>query len=111
MTEDYKPTDNAVAERINGIIKVERLYRQGLFETIERAASVIERYIYFYNYRRPHMSVGYKTPGIVHGEKETQIQMWRNKRKPVKSNEKEMDTIALQSRTTNLSEGLCSAQR
>ncbi|UVS66729.1 hypothetical protein NXX37_06810 [Parabacteroides distasonis] len=38
MTEDYKPTDNAVAERINGIIKVERLYRQGLFETIERAA-------------------------------------------------------------------------
>ena len=111
MTEDYKPTDNAVAERINGIIKVERLYRQGLFETIERAASVIERYIYFYNYRRPHMSVGYKTPGIVHGEKETQIKMWRNKRKPVKSNEKEMDTIALQSRTTNLSEGLCSAQR
>ena len=98
MTEDYKPTDNAVAERINGIIKVERLYRQGLFETIERAASVIERYIYFYNYRRPHMSVGYKTPGIVHGEKETQIKMWRNKRKPVKSNEKEMDTIALQSR-------------
>ena len=111
MTEDYKTTDNAVAERINGIIKVERLYRQGLFETIERAASVIERYIYFYNYRRPHMSVGYKTPGIVHGEKETQIKMWRNKRKPVKSNEKERDTIALQSRTTNLSEGLCSAQR
>ncbi len=106
-----EPTDNAVAERINGIIKVERLYRQGLFETIERAASVIERYIYFYNYRRPHMSVGYKTPGIVHGEKETQIKMWRNKRKPVKSNEKERDTIALQSRTTNLSEGLCSAQR
>ncbi len=23
MTEDYKPTDNAVAERINGIIKAE----------------------------------------------------------------------------------------
>ncbi|RHD00003.1 hypothetical protein DW814_08245, partial [Parabacteroides distasonis] len=43
-------------------------------------------------------SVGYKTPGIVHGEKETQIKMWRNKRRPVKSNEKEMDTISLQSR-------------
>ena len=25
MTEDYKPTDNAVAERINGIIKSERI--------------------------------------------------------------------------------------
>lgn len=82
MTEDYKPTDNAVAERINGIIKVERLYRQGLFETIERAASVIERYIYFYNYRRPHMSVGYKTPGIVHGEKETQIKCGGIKENP-----------------------------
>lgn len=24
MTEDYKPTDNAIAERVNGIIKMER---------------------------------------------------------------------------------------
>ena len=73
MTEDYKPTDNAVAERINGIIKVERLYRQRAVRDHRGVRSVIERYIYFYNYRRPHMSVGYKTPGIVHGEKETQI--------------------------------------
>jgi hypothetical protein len=28
MTEDYKPTDNALAERINGIIKSESAYRQ-----------------------------------------------------------------------------------
>lgn len=27
MTEDYKPTDNAIAERANGIIKVECVYR------------------------------------------------------------------------------------
>ena len=27
MTEDYKPTDNAIAERVNGIIKQEWLYR------------------------------------------------------------------------------------
>lgn len=27
MTEDYKPTDNAIAERVNGIIKVESVYR------------------------------------------------------------------------------------
>ena len=26
MTEDYKPTDNAIAERVNGIIKEEWLY-------------------------------------------------------------------------------------
>ena len=28
MTEDYKPTDNAIAERVNGIIKQEWLYRR-----------------------------------------------------------------------------------
>lgn len=118
MTEDYKPTDNAVAERINGIIKEERLYRQGLFETIEHAASVIERYIHFYNHRRPHMSVGYKTPGMAHREKGVQIKMWRNKKEPVKSDEKEMDAISLQRqnnesgrRYMSLSEGLCQAQR
>lgn len=27
MTEDYKPTDNAIAERVNGIVKQEWLYR------------------------------------------------------------------------------------
>ena len=26
MTEDYKPTDNAIAERFNGILKVESVY-------------------------------------------------------------------------------------
>ena len=28
MTEDYKPTDNAIAERFNGILKVESVYPQ-----------------------------------------------------------------------------------
>ena len=26
MTEDYKPTDNAIAERVNGILKTECIY-------------------------------------------------------------------------------------
>lgn len=47
MTEDYKPTDNAVAERVNGIIKVERVYRQRYFNGIEHARKVIERYIHY----------------------------------------------------------------
>jgi transposase InsO family protein len=44
MTEDYKPTDNAVAERTNGIIKVECVYRQKCFNSFEHACRVIERY-------------------------------------------------------------------
>ena len=52
MTEDYKPTDNAVAERVNGIIKVERVYRERQFNDIGHAENVIGRYIHFYNYHR-----------------------------------------------------------
>ena len=28
MTEDYKPTDNAIAERVNGTIRTELIYRK-----------------------------------------------------------------------------------
>ena len=51
MTEDYKPTDNALAERVNGIIKGESVYRQDRrFETYEEALEQIERFILFYTH-------------------------------------------------------------
>ncbi len=63
MTEDYKPTDNALAERVNGIIKGESVYRQDRrFETFEEALEQIERFILFYNSKRPHYSIGLQTP-------------------------------------------------
>ena len=37
MTEDYKPTDNAIAERVNGIIKTEVVYREHRFKTYQDA--------------------------------------------------------------------------
>ena len=79
MTEDYKPTDNAIAERVNGIIKVESIYKQHRFNSMEHARNVIGRYIHFYNYRRPHMSIGYKIPAVVHLEQGEQKRMWKNK--------------------------------
>ena len=66
MTEDYKPTDNAIAERFNGILKVESVYPQRLLPTFEYARNFIPRFIQFYNYRRPHMSIGYKAPAVAH---------------------------------------------
>ena len=59
MTEDYNPTDNAIAERANGIIKTETVYSRKTFNGLEHARNVIGRFIHFYNYRRPHMSIGY----------------------------------------------------
>lgn len=56
MTEDYKPTDNAIAERINGIIKQEWLYRMKRPMDLQHAREIISGIIDFYNTRRPHMS-------------------------------------------------------
>ncbi len=90
MTEDYKPTDNAVAERINGIIKAESSHPRGRFNDIGHARNAIGRYIHFYNYRRPHMSIGYKIPAVAHLEKGIQKKMWQKKKYPsTSSNKKE----------------------
>ena len=62
MTEDYKPTDNAIAERVNGIIKQEWLYRMKRPENLDEARRIISDIIGFYNNKRPHMSNGMKTP-------------------------------------------------
>lgn len=62
MTEDYKPTDNAVAERVNGIIKQEWLYRMKRPKDFEEAKHKISSIIDFYNTKRPHMSNGMLTP-------------------------------------------------
>lgn len=56
MTEDYKPTDNAIAERVNGIIKQEWLYKMGPPHDLEEAREWITDIIEFYNTKRPHRS-------------------------------------------------------
>lgn len=111
MCEDYKPTDNAVAERVNGIIKVESVYRQKCFNSFEHAHRLIERYIHFYNYQRPHMSIGYKTPAAVHLEQGEQKRMWRNKIYPKKQTENENNSVSLPSQIKSMDEGICQYAR
>ena len=106
MTEDYKPTDNAIAESVNGKIKVESVYRQR-FNSFEHAYRIIERYIHFYNCRRPHMSIGYKIPAVVHLEQGEQKRMWKNKIYPKKETENENNVVSLPSRTNSPGEGVC----
>lgn len=79
MTEDRKPTDNAVAERVNGIVKDECVYRRPRFACVEHAREVVGRFIRFYNERRPHMSIGYKTPSVAHMERGVQRRVWKDK--------------------------------
>ena len=107
MCEDYKPTDNAVAERVNGIIKVESVYRQKCFNSFDHARNVISRYIHFYNYYRPHMSIGYKIPAVVHLEQGEQKKMWKNKIYPKKDSTNENNSVSLPGRTNSPGEGVC----
>lgn len=61
MTESGDPKDNAVAERVNGIIKNE-LLKDMEFHSIEEVKSAVAAAIRFYNNERPHMSLDWKTP-------------------------------------------------
>lgn len=61
MTQSGDPRENAVAERINGIIKNELLEGQ-IFINYEIAYQKIEKAIYIYNEKRPHSSCQMLTP-------------------------------------------------
>ena len=78
MTEDYKPTDNGIAERVNGIIKTEKLYRMPLYGSMRDAKKGIGRFIAFYNDRRPHMSINYQTPSQAHRQDGPQRKRWKS---------------------------------
>ena len=61
MTECGDPKDNAVAERVNGIIKNELLMGM-TFRSIDEVKKAIATAVDFYNNERPHMSLDWKTP-------------------------------------------------
>ena len=77
MTQSGDPLENAVAERTNGILKTEWLYKMKI-PTIEKCKEEMKRIISFYNTERPHMSIGNKTPEVVHAEDGAQKRCWRN---------------------------------
>ena len=77
MTQSGDPLENAIAERANGILKVEWLYKMTL-ATRDECRSVLMRIIDFYNTQRPHMSIGMQTPEVVHGQTGEQQRRWKN---------------------------------
>lgn len=57
--------DNAIAERINGILKDEYLL-DSEFVNFDHALSATKQAVYLYNYKRPHWSLNLKKPAEVH---------------------------------------------
>jgi len=61
MSEKGNPYENAIAERVNGILKDEFLLSE-TFKNKEEAMKAVKEAIKTYNELRPHMSINYKTP-------------------------------------------------
>lgn len=78
MTESYDPYQNAVAERINGILKHEFIL--GITTSdLKLMQKLIDQSVYIYNEERPHLSCSMKTPNLMHRQKTIKIKSYKNK--------------------------------
>ncbi len=76
MTESGNPRDNAVAERVNGILKMELLKEN--YDNIDIAHKSIKQAVQIYNALRPHSSINMLTPEIAHRMTGMIKRRWKN---------------------------------
>jgi putative transposase len=77
MTQNGDPYENALAERVNGIIKTEfNLHTSTL--GFEQTKQQIDKSIKVYNELRPHASCDYLTPNQAHLQSEKLNKRWKN---------------------------------
>lgn len=77
MTENGDPLENAVAERINGILKTEwinEMRLKSLKDTMFQVRNIID----IYNSQRPHSSIEMLTPNQAHLETRPLKRLWKN---------------------------------
>nr|WP_261387374.1 integrase core domain-containing protein [Chitinophaga pinensis] len=80
MAEKGNPYENAIAERVNGILKTEFALDR-LFKNYETVVAVVAESIHIYNDQRPHTSCDYLTPNQAHAKQGELVRRWRNKKK------------------------------
>jgi putative transposase len=73
MTENGDPLENAIAERVNGILKDEYLNQYQNLTTLQ-----LEKSIEKYNNKRPHLSCDMLTPELAHRASGTLKKRWKN---------------------------------
>ncbi len=76
MTEKGDPYENAIAERVNGILKEEFALDKD-FESIEQAKGVVRKSINTYNRLRPHLSCEFLTPEVAHQQQGVLKAKWK----------------------------------
>lgn len=65
MTEENHIYENALAERVNGILKDEFMLGETL-ASFEVACQMVKEAVNIYNTKRPHQSLGYEKPSVRH---------------------------------------------
>lgn len=76
MTESYDPYANAVAERVNGILKQEFLLEEYDVK-LPVMKELVKDSIGIYNTRRPHFSCYMKTPEQMHNQAQIRIRSYK----------------------------------
>ncbi len=76
MTQSDDPRENAIAERVNGILKDELLDKVHL--NYKQAVRNVALAISIYNHQRPHGSIDYLTPIEVHFRSGELKRRWKN---------------------------------
>lgn len=79
MTEKYDPYENAIAERINGILKQEFNIAQKI-EDFTVKKKLIKNAIEIYNNIRPHLSNEMLTPIQMHAQKKLRPKQYKSKK-------------------------------
>jgi len=78
MTETYDPYQNAIAERVNGILKHEFIL--GITTSdLGLMKKLIQQSIDIYNNERPHWSCWMNTPAFMHNQKNIEIKTYKIK--------------------------------
>lgn len=76
MTEKSDPLENAVAERVNGILKQEYLLEK--YRNLPEARRAVAEAVSFYNHERPHLSIDMLTPAEAHDQTGELKKHWKN---------------------------------
>lgn len=71
MTDGYDCYQNALAERVNGILKEEFLINT--CKNGEELKKLVKESIEIYNNQRPHLSLKFKTPNFIHEKAEDEL--------------------------------------
>jgi putative transposase len=100
MTENGDPLENAIAERVNGIIKDEYLNDYTVYSLAE-SKELLSCVVNLYNEERPHMSIGYQFPNEVHQFNLKTEKVWKNYQS---KNRKLVNLLQDENLTVNLSQ-------